>query len=290
MLAVLLLTFLLIRLTGDPSETLLPIEASPELREQLSRSYGLDKPVALQFISYVASVARGQIGHSWRYGKPVLELLANRVPATLSLVVLGTGLAGLVGGTLGVILGRTRNRWLEFVATSIAIFGQSVPSFWFGILMVILFSVTLGWLPTSGMSSPLHFILPVMTIAAGLIAEIMSIVRVSVSESIGAGYVTYARAKGVHEPLILRRHVLPNAAIPFLSLLSVQIGTLLSGAVVVEFMFSWPGIGLLAVESVLAHDFPVVQGAVVFFASAIVFINMAFDLLYGMVDPRIRRG
>lgn len=286
-LVLILVTFVLLRATGDPSETLLPIDASPALREQLRSAFGLDKPVLIQYAKYTFSVLTGQFGHSWRYGQPVFSLLLHRFMATLELVFLGILLAGILGTALGVIISSSRNRVLDITATSLSVFGQSVPSFWLGIILIILFSVRLGWLPTSGRGQPSQLVLPVVAVAAGLVAEIMNIVKTSVSEVISTDYIRYARAKGLNNSLILRKHVFRNALIPILSLLSVQVGTLLSGAVVVEYVFSWPGVGLLAVESVLAHDFPVVQGAVILFGACIVFIGLALDILYGIIDPRV---
>lgn len=286
-LALVLVTFVLLRLAGDPSETLLPIDASPALREQLRSAFGLDRPILIQYFRYTTSALTGQFGHSWRYGVPVIDLLLQRFVATLELVLLGTLVAGFIGVTLGVYIASSRNRLVDVAATSLTVFGQSVPSFWLGIVLVIIFSVKLGWLPTSGRGQIAQLILPVITVAAGLVAEIMNIVKTSVAEVLNTDYVRYARAKGLSNWLVLRKHVARNALVSLLSLLSVQVGTLISGTVIVEYVFSWPGVGLLAVESVLAHDFPVVQGAVILFGACIISINLLLDIVYGVIDPRI---
>ncbi len=288
--AVALMTFLLLRFSGDPSVTMLPIDATPEQREAYRQALGLDQPLIVQMGRFIAHVARGDLGESLRFRRPVVDLLMARLPATLQLTLPSVVLAVLLGIPLGVMTVVYRKTILEAVGISVSVLGVSIPSFWLGIMLIIAFSVQLGWFPTSGRGTLRHFVLPVVTLSATLLGPVALLVQSGLSEVLRSDFVRTARAKGAGSVSVLFKHSLRNVLIPVLSLVGVQFGALMGGAVITEAVFQWPGLGSLALQAVYGRDYPVVQGAVIFISLLIVSVNLLVDVAYSAVDPRVKYG
>lgn len=286
--AVSLVVFVLLRSSGDPSSVLLPFDSTPAQREELRRELGLDQPLPLQYWAFVSRAVQGDFGDSLRYRQPALRLVAERLPNTLQLALASITIALVVGLLLGLLAGVRRGGVLDKVAVNLALLAEAVPGFWLGILLILVFAVTLRWLPTSGAGSPLHLMLPAVTLSAAFIAQILLLVRVAVIDALREPYVQTARSKGLGEQAVVTRHVLRNVLIPVITVVGLNFGTLLGGAIITETVFSWPGVGLLSVSAIYTRDFPIVQAAVFTLSLAIVATNLLVDMLYGIVDPRIR--
>ncbi len=284
-----LITFILLRLAGDPTTVLLPVFATPEQRAQLAVSLGLDRSLPEQYFYYLARAAVGDFGESWKYRRPAGELIFDRFAATLELVAYGLGLALLVAVILAIYGARREGRLGDGIVIGFSLGARAVPAFWLGTLLILVFSVQLGWLPTSGRGSPSQLIMPVATIALFFIAEFTMVLRASLLEAYKADYVRAARAKGLSERQVTIRHAVRNSVGPLLAVVGVNFGSLLGGTVIVENVFAWPGLGRLAVEAVGQTDYPVIQGAVLVMAVTIAVVSMVFDVLHGLIDPRIRR-
>lgn len=290
-LSVLIIVFALLRLGGDPSAFLLPPDAPASAREELRVSLGLDQPIPLQFIRYLQEIASGSFGDSLRWRRPAIELILDRVPATLRLtgVAMAVSLAfALPLGIMAAVAAHRRRRWIDTLAMGFVLIGQSMPTFWFGLMLIFVFALTLRWLPPSGADGWTSLILPGVTLGFYSSAIVARLLRSNVLEMLSQDFVRTARAKGVREVTILARHVARNAAIPVVTILGLQVGTLLGGAVVTEYVFSYPGIGLLTLDAISQRDFPIVQGFVVLMALVITLINLVVDLAYAALDPRIR--
>ncbi len=285
-----LVVFVMLRFSGDPASVLLPFEASAEERQLLRKSMGLDRPIYVQYGRYVARVLRGDFGTSVRYRLPVLSLIFDRVPPTLALTLAGMTVAILAGILLGVVQATNRGSWIDLIGTAVAILTFSMPGFWLGMILIVFFAVQLHWLPSSGMGTWKHLVLPSITLAAAFLAYVSFLVRDGVLSALAQDYVRTARAKGLPERSVLYKHTLRNALVPMVSVVALQTGTLLGGAVITESVFQWPGVGLLALQSISFRDFPVIQGTVFFLAIGVVVLNLAGDLLYTVIDPRIRYG
>jgi peptide/nickel transport system permease protein len=284
-----LLVFLLLRLVpGDPVEVMLGESARPADQAALRQALGLDRPLLVQLGDDFLGLMRFDLGESLHSRRPVAELLGQRLPATLQLGLAAFAVALLLSLPLGVIAARHRGRWPDGLASGFALFGQSLPNFWLGPLLILLFSVTLGWTPVSGAEGAASLILPALTLGTSLAALNTRMVRNSLLEVLGEDYIRTARAKGRSETATLWRHALPNAALPVLTLLGLQLGGLLAGTVITEVVFAWPGIGSLLVEAIRTRDYPLVQGCVLLISFGYVAINLAVDLLYGVIDPRTR--
>ena len=290
MLAVASLVFLVFQLAGDPLAGLVPPGSSPEQEAALRRRLGLDRPLAVQYADFVLGAARGDFGESWAQRRPALEVVLERLPATLRLGGAAIGLALVVGLGLGIAAGVRPGGTLDLATTGLALAGQALPGFWLGTMLILLFAVRLKWLPSSGADGPQSLILPALTLAAYPAALIARLVRASLIETLRREYVRTARGKGLTSWQVVRRHALRNAALPTLGFVGVQIGFLLGGAVVVEAVFAYPGAGRLALQAVADRDLPVVQAFVVVLAGLIVLLNAAVDLLARWLDPRIRLG
>ncbi len=288
-LGVLTLAFAALRLSGDPAATMLPGDASVEELTALRHALGLDQPLFTQYIHFLSSALRGDFGLSLIQQQPALGLVLERLPATLELAFAALVLAVAVAIPLGILAALYRDRLVDIVAMAFAVFGQATPFFWMGIMLILLVSVRLGWLPTSGRGGIEHLILPAVTLATHLAALLARLTRTSMLEVLGENYLVTARAKGLSEPIVILGHALKNAAIPVTTLVGVQFGTLLGGSIVTEMIFAWPGVGRLAVLSIFSRDYPVVQASVFVLALSFVAINLAVDMLYGWLDPRIRR-
>ena len=280
--------FLLVRLTGDPLNVILPEEASPEMYEQTARALGLDQPLHVQYVRFLTDIAEGDFGTSHRTRGPVLPLLISRIPATLELSLAALVVAFATAIPLGMYAAYWRGGWLDFTARSTAVFGQSMPPFLLGLLLILLFAVTLGVLPAGGRGTPAHLVLPAVTLAWVIAAGLTRLMRSSLLEVLQLDYITVARAKGVSERRVLWRHSFRNAAVPVLTFGGVLSANLLTGSIVTETVFAWPGMGRLVVDSITARDFPVVQGAVVLLSAVYITLNLVVDALYIVVNPRLR--
>jgi peptide/nickel transport system permease protein len=281
--------FTLVTLSGDPAFILLTPEAGEEQRAAFRRLYGLDQPLAVQFARYAARLARGDFGISFASERPAIVVVLERVPATLELTATAAVLAVAFGVPAGVIAAVRANRLSDRTVMSIVLLGQSIPTFWLGLLMIRVFAVNLGWLPVSGRGGPSHLVMPGLALALYLAALLARITRSEMLEALAQDYVRTARAKGLSERLVTLVHALKNALLPIVTLVGLQVGALVGGAVVTETVFAWPGVGTLMFDAILRKDYPVVLAAVVFIASVFIVINTAIDVLYGYLDPRLRR-
>jgi peptide/nickel transport system permease protein len=288
-LGVVTLVFAALRLSGDPAATMLPGDASVDELRDLRRALGLDQPLWAQYLGFLRGAVTGDFGTSFRHQQPALPLVLERLPATLELAGAALLLAVAVALPLGVLAAIHRGRALDVLAMGFAVVGQATPYFWMGIMLILIVSVELGWLPTSGRGGLERLILPAITLGTHFAASLARLTRTSMLEVLGQQFVTTARAKGLSEWSVILGHALKNAAVPVVTLIGLQFGTLLGGAVVTETIFAWPGVGRLAVQSIFVRDYPVVQAGVFVLALTFVVINLVVDLLYGVLDPRIRR-
>ena len=284
-----ILIFLMLRvLPGDPARVLAGLNASEDQVARLRAELGLDQSLLTQYWSFITGVLTGDLGTSARTSAPVSSEIAVRLPATLILAVVATIIGTIAGVTAGVVAAVRRNSIVDHVISSVAMMGVSMPVYWLGLLLILLFAVTLGWLPAAGSGEPLSIVLPAVTLAAFSTALISRMTRASMLEGLGQDYVRTAEAKGAPPTTVIIRHGLRNAFIPILTVISLQFGALLGGAVLTETVFGWPGIGRLLVDSIGARDFAVVQGIVLVYAAAFILLNVIVDVLYVVVDPRIR--
>src|SRR5258705_916710 len=287
-LGVVTLVFVALRLSGDPAATMLPGDATVDELTALRRTLGLDRPLHLQYVAFLGAAVRGDFGESFRHQQPAFGLVLERLPATLELAFAALLLAVVVALPLGILAAVYRGRAADVLAMAFAVVGQATPYFWMGIMLILVVSVELGWLPTSGRGGWQHLILPAITLGTHFAASLARLTRTSLLEVLGQNFVTTARAKGLAEGSVILRHALKNAAVPVVTLIGLQFGTLLGGAVVTETIFAWPGVGRLAVQSIFVRDYPVVQAGVLVLALSFVALNLLVDLLYGALDPRIR--
>jgi len=287
-LGVVTLVFIALRASGDPAATMLPGDASVEELTALRRELGLDRPLPIQYARFLAGAVTGDFGTSFRHQQPALPLVLERLPATLELAFAALALAVAAALPLGIVAALRRGRLADVLAMGFAVVGQATPYFWMGIMLILVVSVELGWLPTSGRGGWEHIVLPAITLGTHFAASLARLTRTSMLEVLGQNYVTTARAKGLAERRVILVHALKNAAVPVVTLIGLQFGTLLGGAVVTETIFAWPGVGRLAVQSIFVRDYPVVQAGVLVLALTFVAINLFVDLLYGYLDPRIR--
>ncbi|RED55749.1 ABC transporter permease [Cohnella lupini] len=285
---VLTLVFLLTRLTGDPTTWLLPDDASATVRAELRVSLGLDRPIVEQYTDYVSALFTGDMGKSYHYLRPVGELFAERAGPTLTLAAISFALAILFGVPIGIIAAVNRNSLLDRFTMGISIAGYTIPSFVFGILMIFLFSLQLRLLPSGGMSTPLHYIMPLLTLTVDSVANIARLTRSSMLDVLRQEYLDSARAKGAGERVVIYKHALRNALIPVVTVIGLHLGTMIGGTVVVETVFAFPGIGSLLVTAAQYRDFPVIQYGVMIVATTVILVNLLVDLSYGLLDPRIR--
>ena len=283
------LIFLMLRvLPGDPARVLAGLNASEEQVARLREQLGLDESLLAQYWQFITGLLTGDLGESARTSRPVTTEIAVRLPATVILAVVATIIGTIVGVTAGVIAAVRRNSLLDHTISSLAMMGVSMPVYWLGLLLILLFAVTLGWLPAAGSGEPLSIVLPAVTLAAFSTALISRMTRASMLEVMGQDYIRTAEAKGAAPRTVIIKHALRNAFIPILTVISLQFGALLGGAVLTETVFGWPGIGRLLVDSIAARDFAVVQGIVLVYAAAFILLNVIVDVLYVVVDPRIR--
>jgi ABC-type dipeptide/oligopeptide/nickel transport system permease component len=288
-LGVITLVFVALRMSGDPAAAMLPGDASVEETIALRRTLGLDRPLYMQYASFLGSAVTGDFGTSFRHQQPAFELVLERLPATLELAFAALVLALVVAVPLGILAAVYRGGAVDIAAMAFAVVGQATPYFWMGIMLILIVAVQLDWLPTSGRGGMERLILPAVTLGTHFAASLARLTRTSMLEVLGQNFVTTARAKGLSERSVILGHALKNAAVPVVTLIGLQFGTLLGGAVVTETIFAWPGVGRLAVQSIFVRDYPVVQAGVLVLALTFVALNLLVDLLYGWLDPRIRR-
>ena len=283
------LVFVILRVVpGDPAKMLLPDGAPQSAVDELNRHLGLHEPLHVQYAIFVRSVFRGDFGQSFQYRAPALRVVVERLGATVQLALAALLITVGVGVSLGIVAAVHRGTGYDYASTVLAVLGQSLPNFWLGIMLILLFGVALRWLPTSGFESWRHLILPAVTLAAFPMALVARLTRSSMLEILGRDFIRTGRAKGLAERAVILRHALRNAAVPLLTVLGLQIGTLLGGAVITESVFAWPGMGKLVVDAIFFRDFPVVQTVLILSATIFVVINLLVDLLYTVIDPRIR--
>jgi ABC-type dipeptide/oligopeptide/nickel transport system permease component len=273
---------------GDPVAQMLGEGARVEDLQQLRHALGLDLPLLTQYGRYIAGILHGNLGESFRFQQPVLQVVASHYPATLELSIVALLICAGIAIPAGVLAAHRRGERTDHVVGVLTLFGLSIPNFALGPILILLFSVMLGWLPVSGRGGISHLVLPAFTLGAALAAILTRMVRTSVIEELSADYVRTARAKGLSESAVLFRHAFRNALIPILTILGLQFGTLLAGTIVTESIFSWPGIGRLAVQAIGARDYPLLQGCILLIAVSYVVVNLLTDFIYAVVDPRVR--
>jgi peptide/nickel transport system permease protein len=275
-------------LAGDPIKLLIPIETSPEQLEQLRTAYGLNDPASVRLGRFLAGLLRGDLGYSIRYQQPAFSVVAERLGATLELALAAIIMTVLVALPAGVVGAIKRDSSIDAAIMAGSVLGHSLPSFFLGLLLIYLLSVKLHLLPTSGRGTLAHVVMPALTLGLFYAGRAARLLRSSMLEVLHQEYMRTARAKGLAEAIVIARHALRNASLPVITILGLELGGLLGGAVVTETIFAWPGIGKLAVEAVIARDFPVVQAVVLLTATTFVVVNLVMDLLYGLLDPRVR--
>jgi peptide/nickel transport system permease protein len=283
-----LIIFLLVRLTGDPTVLLVEPGASKEDMAAIRVQLGLDRPIWVQYGQFASSILRGDFGHSFYYRTPVLELYMSRFPHSLMLALAAMAFSLLVGIPSGIIAAVRVNQWWDSAGKIFALLGLSLPSFWVGLVMILFFSVYLGWLPSSGSGTPLHLIMPAFALGWYFAAAHMRLTRSAMLEVLGSEYVKLARLKGLPEALVIAKHAFKNALIPVLTLAGINLVIMVNVAVVVETVFAWPGVGRLLFEGISFRDFPVVQATVLINGAMVVVVSFLVDVLYAVIDPRIR--
>jgi ABC-type dipeptide/oligopeptide/nickel transport system permease component len=288
LLGVSFVVFLILHLTGDPALLLLPPDASAEDIAKFRKAMGFDDPWPVQYLRFLKGAVRGDFGESVRHGEPAMGLVLERLPATFELAGAGLVIALCLAIPAGIVSAVRRNTAVDYVSTVVALLGQAMPTFWLGIMLILVFSVRLSWLPSSGRGDIEHLILPAITLGLFTTARITRLTRSGMLEVLGQDYIRTARAKGVSEPPVVWKHALKNASIPIVTIVGIELGTLLGGSVITETIFAWPGVGRLSVQAIFNRDYPVVQAAVFLLASTFVIVNFLVDIVYTYLDPRIR--
>jgi peptide/nickel transport system permease protein len=288
LIGVSLIIFVAVRLTGDPTELLLPEDATEEDFAKLRAELGLDKPIPVQYFIFIREAAKGNFGRSVRWKRPAIELVLSRIPATLQLGALAFFLAVSFGLLAGVTSAKLRGTPFDLVVRVAAMFGLSMPTFWLGIMLILVVAVQLRWLPTSGRGGFEHMILPALTMAGHAAASMSRLSRSSMLNVLGSDYIKMARVKGNPEWRILWKHGLKNAAIPVVTLAGIQLAAVIGHTVVVETVFAWPGIGKLIIDGIYSRDYAVVQAGICLVSAIYIAINIGVDLVYGLLDPQIR--
>jgi len=280
--------FLILKLSGDPIEIMLGDEADTDVIEYYRALYGLDRPLHEQYVKYFVGIASGDLGYSLIDEQDVVEMIMEAVPNTLLLGLTALGVSLIIGVPLGIIAALNRNKAIDRFTMTFAVFGFSIPNFFLGILLILMFSLWLRWLPSSGMGTFWHIVMPAITLGASSAGSLARFARSSMLEVLNKSYMRTATAKGVPRRQRIQWHALPNAAIPLVTVLGFRLGDLISGSIVTEAVFAWPGVGRLLVSAVAAKDLAVVQGILLMVALTMVIANLIVDLIYGWVDPRIR--
>jgi ABC-type dipeptide/oligopeptide/nickel transport system permease component len=290
LLVLLVLTFtvfFLLHLSGNPATLLLPADATQAQIDEMSRSLGLDKPLLTQYRIYLGKLIQGDLGSSYRMNLPVVQVIWTFLPNTISLGVLSIAFATLASLVLGIAAAVKRDGPIDLFATFLATMGISMPTFWFAILLLLLFGVTLKWLPIAGLGGWKHYVLPVISLGWYSTALLTRVIRSSMLEVLGAEYIRVARSKGLNERRVIFNHALRNALLPVITIWGLQLGNVIMGSIVTETVFAWPGVGKLSVDSVLGRDYPVVLGLVLTYGALFALLNAAIDISYAFLDPRI---
>jgi peptide/nickel transport system permease protein len=288
LLGISFVVFFILHLTGDPALVLLPPDASAEDIRQFRETMGFNDPFLVQYGRFLTGALRGDFGQSVRHGEPAFGLVLERMPATFELAAAALVIALCLAIPAGIASAVRRNTALDYVSTVVALLGQSMPTFWLGIMLILVFSVYLNVLPSSGRGTLEHLILPAITLGLFTTARITRLTRSGMLEVLGQDYIRTARAKGVSDPPVVWKHAFKNAAIPIVTIVGIELGTLLGGSVITETIFAWPGVGRLSVQAIYNRDYPVVQAAVFTLASTFVLVNLVVDVVYTYLDPRIR--
>lgn len=287
LLGVSLVAFIILHLSGDPLSLLISSGATPEQEAAIRTKMGLDDPLYIQYFRFLAQILHGDFGESLYYKQSTLSLIMNRLPATIQLTFAGILVATVIGIPLGIIAATKKGSVMDSVVRIIAICGQAIPSFWLGLMMILIFSVKLKWLPTSGRGTFAQIIMPAITVGLFSMASVCRLTRSTMIETLKTDYIRTAKAKGLHKARIIVIHALRNSLLPVVTTIGMEIGHLLGGTLLTETIFSWPGIGSLAVQAITNRDYPLVQTAVLITAFMFVIVNLIVDLLYAVIDPRI---
>ncbi len=282
--------FVILHLTGDPAALLMPMDATPEQVAQFRREMGFTDPLVVQYLRFFKGTLRGDFGLSFRHSQPALSLVMERMPATIQLTLAAMAIALIVAIPVGILSAIRRNSILDHIGMTGALLGQSTPVFWLGIMLILIFSVTFQWFPSSGRGEIQHLVLPAVTLGMFTMARTARMMRSSMLEVLGQEYMKTARAKGLSPGIVILKHALKNASIPVVTIVGMELGTLLGGAVITETIFAWPGVGRLAIQAIYNRDYPVVQAAVFVLASIFVLVNLLVDILYTYLDPRVNLG
>lgn len=283
------LVFFLLRLApGDPVSLLLSETASPEQMDAVREKWGLNEPIPVQYMVFLGRALQGDLGDSLFFQQPAMEVLMERMPATLQLSAVALLFSLSVAIPIGMLSALRRDTVWDYLGTGLAMLGQAIPPYWLGIMLILIFSVGLGWFPTFGRGTIWHLVLPAITLGSVLMALVTRLVRSGMLDVLGEDYIRTARAKGLQERRVIIRHALRNILIPLVTVVGLQLGALFGGAVITESIFAWPGVGRLALQAIYARDYPMVQASVLFISVVYVFLNLAIDIIYVYLDPRIR--
>lgn len=282
------IVFTLVFVAGDPVSLMLPDDAPPEAREELMETMGLNEPFIVQYITYVGNMLQGDFGDSYRFNQPALDIVLDRLPATLELAIFAIVIATVVAIPLGIWSATKQNTSLDLVATGAAVVGKAMPNFWLGIMLILIFSVTLGMFPVSGRGTAMHVILPAITLATGIAAEMTRLIRSSMLDSLSQDYVRTARSKGLRDRIVVYKHAFRNSLIPVVTITFLQTSTLVGGTLITETVFAWPGLGQLLIQAVNTRDMAIVQASVFIIALLVIVMNLIADILYRFLDPRIK--
>jgi peptide/nickel transport system permease protein len=283
-----LIVFILVRVTGDPVSLMISETATDEEREALRESLGFNDPLYIQYIDYMGDLIKGDFGNSHRYETDALGLVIERLPATIELAIASMVIAVIVSVPLGILSAIKRNSFFDLFVTGGAVLGKAMPNFWLGIMLILFFSVQIGIFPVSGRGTFLHLVLPAIALGTGIAAEMARLIRSSMLEILGQDFIRTARSKGLQEAVVVNRHAFRNALIPVVTIMALQTSTLIGGTLITETVFAWPGIGQLLIQSVNLRDMAVVQAAVFIIAIFVILSNLTADLVYRLLDPRIK--
>lgn len=285
-----IVVFIILHLTGDPAALLMPMDATPEQVAQFRQEMGFNDPLIIQYWRFFKGTLRGDFGQSFRHNQPALSLVLERMPATIQLTFAALAIALIIAIPVGIISAIKRNSILDHIGMTGALLGQSTPVFWLGVMLILVFSVILQWFPSSGRGGIENLVLPAITLGMYSMARTARMMRSSMLEVLGQEYMKTAKAKGLSPHMVILKHALKNAAIPVVTIVGMELGTLLGGAVITETIFAWPGVGRLAVQAIYNRDYPVVQAAVFLLASIFVLVNLLVDIIYTYLDPRVKLG
>ncbi|KAB2336734.1 ABC transporter permease [Cytobacillus depressus] len=288
LLLITIIVFVLVRVTGDPVSLMLPETATDEERESLKEALGFNKPLPVQYISYLGDLVQGDFGNSFRYQTDALALVLERLPATFELAIASMIVAILISIPLGILSAVKRNSFMDLFITGGAVLGRAMPSFWLGIMLILLFAVNAHFFPVSGRGGFLHLVLPALTLGTGIAAEMTRLIRSSMLEILGQDFIRTARSKGLMEAVVVNKHAFRNALIPVVTIMALQTSTLIGGTLITETVFAWPGLGQLLVQAVNLRDMAVVQAATFLIAIFVILSNLIADLVYRLLDPRIK--